>query len=61
MTLMAVDVVSKIGIPWHAGVVDRIDETALRGMTHWRLPKAELLQRTKEWNEAWKNTATTQV
>jgi hypothetical protein len=36
----------------YAGVVDRIDDCFTWFDLHWRLPKAELLQRTKEWNEA---------
>jgi hypothetical protein len=36
----------------YAGVVDRIDDCFTWNDLHWRLPKAELLQRTKEWNEA---------
>jgi hypothetical protein len=38
----------------YAGVVDRfaVDKYFMWNDLHWRLPKAELLQRTKEWNEA---------
>jgi hypothetical protein len=36
----------------YAGVVDRIDNFFVWNDLHWRLPKSELLQRTKEWNEA---------
>jgi hypothetical protein len=36
----------------YAGVVDRIDDCFTWNDLHWRLSKAELLQRTKEWNEA---------
>jgi hypothetical protein len=36
----------------YAGVVDRIDDFFVWNDLHWRLTKVELLQRTKEWNEA---------
>jgi hypothetical protein len=36
----------------YAGVVDRIDNCFTWTDLHWRLTKVELLQRTKEWNEA---------
>jgi hypothetical protein len=38
----------------YAGVVDRMDvgKYFIWSGLHWRLPKAELLQRVKEWNEA---------
>jgi hypothetical protein len=36
----------------YAGVVDRIDNCFMWTELHWRLTKVELLQRTKEWNEA---------
>jgi hypothetical protein len=36
----------------YAGVVDRIDNCFMWTDLHWRLTKMELLQRTKEWNEA---------
>jgi hypothetical protein len=36
----------------YAGVVDRIDNYFMWNDLHWRLDKVELLQRTKEWNEA---------
>jgi hypothetical protein len=36
----------------YAGVVDRIDNCFMWTDLHWRLDKVELLQRTKEWNEA---------
>jgi hypothetical protein len=35
----------------YAGVVDRLDNYFTWTDLHWRLTKAELLQRTKEWNE----------
>jgi hypothetical protein len=35
-----------------AGVVERIDNYFMWNDLHWQLDKAELLQRTKEWNEA---------
>jgi hypothetical protein len=35
----------------YAGVVDCIDNYFMWNDLHWRLTKAELLQRTKEWNE----------
>jgi hypothetical protein len=35
----------------YADVVDRIDDCFTWNYLHWRLSKAELLQRTKEWNE----------
>jgi hypothetical protein len=36
----------------YAGVVDRMDDSFMWTDLHWRLTKVELLQRTKEWNEA---------
>jgi hypothetical protein len=36
----------------YAGVVDRIDNFFVWNDLHWLLTKVELLQRTKEWNEA---------
>jgi hypothetical protein len=36
----------------YAGVVDRIDNCFTWNDLHWQLDKVELLQRTKEWNEA---------
>jgi hypothetical protein len=36
----------------YAGVVDRSDNCFTWNDLHWRLTKAELLQRTKLWNEA---------
>jgi hypothetical protein len=48
----------------YAGVIDCMDTGSffMWNDLHWRLDKAELLERTKEWNEArWKNTATTWV
>jgi hypothetical protein len=36
----------------YAGVVDRIDDYFMWTDQHWCLTKVELLQRTKEWNEA---------
>jgi hypothetical protein len=38
----------------YTGVVDHVDVNKyfMRTDLHWRLTKAELLQRTKEWNEA---------
>jgi hypothetical protein len=36
----------------YAGVVDRIGNCFTWNDLHWRLTKVELLQRTKEWNEA---------
>jgi hypothetical protein len=36
----------------YAGVVDRLDDFFVWNDLHWRLDKAQLLQRTKEWNEA---------
>jgi hypothetical protein len=35
-----------------AGVVDRLDNFFVWNDLHWQLDKVELLQRTKEWNEA---------
>jgi hypothetical protein len=36
----------------YAGVMDRIDNCFAWNDLHWKLDKVELLQRTKEWNEA---------
>jgi hypothetical protein len=36
----------------YAGVVDRIVDCFIWNDLHWQLTKVELLQRTKEWNEA---------
>jgi hypothetical protein len=36
----------------YAGIVDRIDNGFTWNDLHWKLTKVELLQRTKEWNEA---------
>jgi hypothetical protein len=36
----------------YAGIVDRVDNCFMWTDLHWRLTKAELLQRTKLWNEA---------
>jgi hypothetical protein len=36
----------------YAGVVDRIDDFFVWNDLHWRLDKVQLLQRTKDWNEA---------
>jgi hypothetical protein len=38
----------------YAGVMDRIDNCFAWNDLHWPLTKGELLQRTKEWNEALK-------
>jgi hypothetical protein len=36
----------------YAGVMDRIENCFVWNDLHWRLDKAQLLHRTKEWNEA---------